>query len=40
MYLNDGDLTDKLFDETTADLDGNGKVNNRDLGLLLKVLNQ
>ncbi|MBQ7088322.1 MAG: carbohydrate binding domain-containing protein [Clostridia bacterium] len=39
LYLNDGDLTDKVFDEKAADLDGNGKINNRDLGLLQKKLN-
>ena len=40
LYLNDGDLTDKTFDELAADLDGNGKINNRDLGLLQKELNK
>ena len=40
LYLNDGDMTDKAFDEAAADLDGNGKINNRDLGLLQKELNK
>ena len=30
----------ETFDLTAIDLDGNGKINNRDLGLLQKLLNQ
>ena len=39
LYLNDGDLSGKVFDVIAMDMDGNGKLNNRDLGLLQKLLN-
>ena len=33
-------MSNKPYDEAAADVDGNGKINNRDLGLLQKRLNQ
>ena len=33
-------MSGKTFDLDAVDLDGNGKINNRDLGLLQKLLNQ